>query len=357
MSKQISIFTMAATLALTTSACKMVRNMDEMHDSTQKMSGTTEKMAQTTETMSKTTDKLLDATEGMLEDTRPAFAKTAREVIIESMMKKDSMEAKLSESAALQYAFEFQKWNPRMETQQEREILFAKAVREYVRNAREYLNIHISDLDDAKVSAAKKDEEHRNLYAYVATMHKIDDTQLLKAQEEKFQPVSLFDILANGLRENAEVAHGMRHESELSLSAQAVGSVYQDVIYLMQVRMNFLAAMPLSAVSKIASEKLLGLSGKLTGLRMLVAPWEARVEDLTVVQFRDYATMINKARETRDLLMSIGVAPKADKKVAKIYLNMKLDAKSAKAVGPASQAAVEDFKLSIEALLGQKLRQ
>lgn len=357
MSKNFVTSVTAATLALSVSACKMVRNIDETHDATVAMHGTTQAMAQTTATMSKTTGELLGATGTMHRDSREVVLKNLRSDSLKRMVEAETMDKKIDESEAYQESFEFQKWNPKMETPLERGALFAQAASEYVHEAREMLRTHVSQMDDKKVSGTKRDDESKNLYAFVAAMHELNDDQKAMALQGLIMPVSMFEILGNGLRENHEVAQGKRHYTELSPSAVVVGQAYQDVVYLMQIRMNVLAARPLSSISNISSEKLLGLAGRITGARMEFFPWKAKVEKLTVAQFHEFTDQINQSRRTRDLLISIGVTPDADEQIVKTYLKMKLDSESAKSVGPQNQDAVEGFKLALESLLGQKLRQ
>ncbi len=306
-------------LASMTTACTMIKNLDEMHDSTKSMGETTKGMADTTSHMSDTTNHMSDTTDALYTDSRQGGSATLRRDNLISMKQADSIEDKLAKSAEFQYGFEFQLWKPGIDSAEKRELLYESAVIEYVREARELIHGNIHDMDSASVSPTGMSDDKFNLYAYVGAMHKLNPNQEAAAAKLGYPTVSMFDILHEGLLKVQMVKKGLMREEELPRYAREVSRAYQDIIYLMQVRQNFLAALPLGFISHATDERFFGAAGRVAAARMLMLPWKAELEGLTASQLAYFGLMMDKASATRDLLIEMNEEIRADKMIVKIY--------------------------------------
>lgn len=315
----------ALVLLMVSSGCGLIKNMDEMHDSTVGMSKTTQKMSDTTAGMSETTDHMAETTDNLLDtagstytDLRQGNSLTIRWQRLEAMNTAESMQSKISEASKFVMAFEFQLWKAfGADTAERRHVLYEDAVIEFFRSMAEWVPY---DRDTAPTS---NDNAMKNLYALATAVHKINPNQHLMIEEAGGLPeVSFLTVVKDGLSQRLPLARGQVRVSELPVYIQEVLKEEQNATYLLRLRHSFLAAMALSKVSDTESRG--DISKFFRKLGIYLFKWTADFDGLNEVQIREYAKWLNEASATRDFLVSVGLESKLDKKIREIYENMRV---------------------------------
>ncbi len=348
LSQKLPLLAAVLGLASLTTACTMVKNLDEMHDATKSMGDTTKGMADTTSHMSGTTDGMALTTSALYKDSRQGGSATIRKDNLIAMKQADSIEDKLAKSAEFQYGFEFQLWKPGIDSEETREQLYESAVIEYVREARELISGNVHDMDSASVAPTGTSDSKLNLYAYVGAMHKLNPNQEADAAKLGYPPTSMFDILHDGLLKVQMVKKGIMKEADLPRYAREVSRAYQDIIYMMQVRHNFLAALPLGFISHATDDRIFGIAGRVTAARMLAFPWNAELSGLTASQLAYYSLMMDKASDTRDLLVEMNEDVRTDGMITKIYKKRVFHAEDAQSAGPEGENLAKTLDSKIQ---------
>jgi hypothetical protein len=168
-------------------------------------------------------------------------------------------------------------------------------------------------------------------------------------KERKVKPLSIFDLVTGGLELSNAVAQGKMLRSELPEHAIEVERAKQDLIYLLQLRQNFLAALPLGFISKTNDSMFAALNNALFN-------WKVNFDGLTSSQLDYYNLMLEKSLETRQALIRAGVQPKTDKLLARVIKNsMKKwpEQGDHRSAGEAGDDLVKGLKAKYEAFLAQ----
>lgn len=369
--KHFAIASLLVCASLMSVACKQVKQVEEMHDrtvimseNTASMAGTTAGMAATTATMSQNMEEMVATTASMAQTTNQMAATTAsmaattasmsqttqnmelltedlrelsawmfnilkqgdtsrlRDEAIKDMLASESFTRKSLMATKYFYAFEYQIWNsPRFKTNvdtlQIREKLKAAAVIEYAKTLAEFLPT------DRKETGVSNDEQMKNLYALVATMHKINDYQqdLIQGTQARHPVtvISMFSILDEGLSVLPKLENGEITRDQLTPSQIEVLREEDTFIYALKLRAQFLPAFALSRISGITDASLFEKA------KMLYFKWTPDLlkDNKMNLEEINYATeILRKTAETQALLKKRGIEVKLDKKVLKIFKNM-----------------------------------
>jgi hypothetical protein len=265
---------MATILSLSLlSACSATKDMDNMSKTTQDMSAKTASMADTTAHLAVTNDSVLNsikdtnttakdtdtsvkqstvavqssniqtmrianAEELIYMDGRPPATKETRRNAIEDMQKGKDIREKANEAGAYFSAFEYQAWKgAEADTPAEQDALYDAAMKEFTRELGEYLP---SDL--TKIDATSTDDKSLNLFALSIAAQEVYENALPGT-------LSMLDLIEQALALNNDVNTKKGAEAGLKAWQKEVLANYPELVYFLQVRTNFFAAMTLGKLN------------------------------------------------------------------------------------------------------------
>jgi hypothetical protein len=346
---------LSLTIALAT-GCSQLSDMSKMKDTTQQMASTTDGMAattagmatttsgmaQTTNGMAVTTNDVLAQTSDMYQDLRQGNSVTIRNQVLHEMEEATSLQKKISEAGVYFFAFEFQLWKgDARDNGQTLDQLYDCAMQEFTRILHDYLP---DDLTKVDVTSIVTNTKMENLEALAATMHQVNVTA-------KPGALSMLDLIKNVLQIKNQLDNGIIAEASLK-DWQREGLLnYQELVYMVQMRANFLPVMTLAQISKIGS------SGKISQdkdfLSYELSSWNSDFSNINLEQLVTYTNWMNEADVDATFLQSVGESVQANKDVQKVYGNMKIvdgDLKGLPSAGQsARKSALTSFKSSYEA--------
>ncbi len=318
--KKQYFFAIPATFSILLSGCmltEMKKNMDEMHDATVSMNGKMD-----------TTNKNMGVTNGGMEETkyiskemllgmRPKEARDTRVKEWAALLKGKTMPEKLDAAAAFNYAMEFQGLEPRFEDEADRQALYKAGVEELVQKIRS----QIKNRD--KTSATQKSEHMENLYAVAAQLHKVSHKQETKARDWGFKPMSTYDVIIEGMKNNWKIDNNEEsvNESGTETSTTITGRWMEDVTYLLRVRANFLAAytfVMMAADGNGDEPSFLDKAWILIKTNLFKKSWSTNLVNRDTKQIQYYNFILNLALTTRNDIMDMRIMPMTDKKIVNI---------------------------------------
>jgi hypothetical protein len=343
-----------------TTACKQLDNLQDMHDSTQGMAETTGRMAQTTDQMAQvtgqmaqTTGQLLNTTAATYQDLRQGNSLTIRTERLDRMEESKSIEAKISEAGKFFMAMEFQLWKPKLNTEDEMLSHDEDAIVEFFRSIKNYMKP-----GEENLSPASSDDNMLNLYSLAAAMHRVNPEAEKLGREYGYTPKSFLDLLEEGLRAGVAIRDGRQDMHDIPNYILETLREEQAAIYILRLRYNFLAAMPLADVSKIEEDGgFLGIPGLFRKAHMVLGGWNADVSKLNPSELEYASIKMEGAIQTRDFLKGIGVDPKTDKNLLKIYRHMRIKPHSASYAGGQGDALLARFQSAVDRFLGARTEQ
>lgn len=358
MTKKNGIFCAVSCISalVAASGCGMIKNMDEMHKDTHDMSSTTEGMAKTTQDMKDTTQGMAKTTDGMAKTTEDmkkttehmakttdGLACTAKETydgikqgntlvsrdgenVRKQMDEAGPIETKIFYAGAYMKAFEFQIWNcSDTDSHKYLQSFYMQAAEEFVRVLPSYLS---TDPSTWSISPTSNGNNANNLYAMAVTLQELNANVVVAYKmgkwEEKDKPQSLLDLIQSSLSRKIYLA---AHPSEASLMDHQFLANEHFLKQLLQVRMNFLAAMALVKVSDLETKGRWGLHKLFSGLKKLLGGWTPNLRMLG--DQRDYERVMEYTRylygsnDARSFLFSIGEQPLLDSQIYKMYSHMR----------------------------------
>lgn len=322
-----------ALLSLTFVACtdKLEKAMD--------MPAITEKMSVTTGAMS---DKVgnTDKNSGLLGTKMThATGKQIRDEQIKNMDHAESFNMKTDHSTTWVYAFEFQSYtDPKIQDFDSEEYLEGArkdAVLELVKTLAEY-TAEGTELD---LDSLAKSNQAMNLFAIASVLHRVDEGQKQARKMMGMKTESLLDILTNGLKATHDMNQGKINVSDLTPSQYEVAKEQQKIEHLLLMRFKFLPLVALGRMSQVND-------GLLNKVKMLYGnEWtplldqelnkkefkraekseKLYIRSLNAAQLKYLADILDYTLQVKSTLVELGLNPKLDKKVEKIYKNMNLD--------------------------------
>ncbi|MEK6704238.1 MAG: hypothetical protein AABZ06_00455 [Bdellovibrionota bacterium] len=340
---RISTSAVIATIVFS-SGCSVTKNMNEMQDATQKMKDNTQEMSQTTQEMSHNTKEMNDNTRGMrdttsemletttsLRDTidatyrvlRQGDAMSARSARLKMMEESRVLDAKISEAAKYFMAFEFQLINDfgtdlNVDTRQQ---YYLSATLEFLSDLKRYI------YKSREVLPSSNNADMQNLYAFSAAVSMINPNEEVLAEKHGWEKISMLTLLEESLKQKSALEQGLITEENIQLYQRAVLTESEDVIYLLRLRANFLAAAALGKIADLNTGGFFDIPGHFRKLRLWMFKWKVDFSKFNTIQIRTYTKWLNQANETRDFLKQIGIEAKINEKMLKVYKNMQFDFK------------------------------
>lgn len=334
--------------ALTASGCGMIKNLDDMHDATNNMATTTDHMDKQMESTNDqihstntTTDHMATTTDGMAGNVsltaciagetytalRQGNSIQARDGddALGKMDKANAIETKIFEGAAYMKAFEFQIPNcldPNAEAYQHE--FYMEAAQEFVRVLPNYLT---SDKSKWSVSATSTDNQNNDVYALAVALQELNPNVVTayKLNKWPYKPQSLLDVIQEALSNKTELA---AHPEKTTLAEHEI-LVNEDIlVQLMQIRMNFLAAMSLAKVSNLEVKGFLGLPGLVREAKYFFGGWTPNLRQFgnseDVERLKEYTRYLYGSNDMNAYLKSLGVQPRYDGTIARMYAHMRV---------------------------------
>ena len=348
------VFVLSGILAL--SGCSAKRKLDEMHDSTKNMDKTTTSMADTTKRMEEVTREMNETTKGMAETTK-GMDETTRNTYKDlrqgssavtvnefqkAMQDAQTLDAKVVKAGEMIMALEFQLLKTKGDPVSDHEHVYETSVKDF-------LSIVANYMDKKPKIKIGENGNMENLYALSAVLHRVNPNQVEQAALNGVVAPSIYSLIKEALIMGEEIKAGKRDFRKIPAWAREV--LRQEntvVIYLLNLRYNFLISMPLAKVSDISKK------GFLNKLGMLLRPWDAEIENLNATELEYECMKFEYGLETRDFLTSIGREVVTDKNLRKIYSKMRLDENSARSAGKAGAELAVRFKNNVSNFLNGK---
>ncbi len=331
--------------------CSAIRDMDNMKDTTQSLSDKTDQLNTTTQDLDKETKEVgtltvdLDQTTHQVKDltndvdqktaqveglTNDLDLKTADMKVLEAHLdqiasqgnsaevRRDkwidlksatSIEDKISEAVIYEEAFEFQIHSlPVVDSKPYGASLYKDAIAEFFRATKEFVPA------DHKIDVASTDPKTMNILALSVAMGEINSIQQTDANTYGFKAQSILTLIKSGLKMKAKVDSG-----EITDEPDYVDAVMKEeptALYMLRLRLNMLAAMPIPFLSDygLTAEYLFG--------------WAPDFSKVNSKQLEDYNVWLKESNETRDFLKSIGQDPQVDGHLKSLWqkANVKLPA-------------------------------
>jgi hypothetical protein len=294
---------------LLTGACSVKKSMEQMHDKTIQMADTTQEL-QTSATETKDVLVCVSAIQ------KQGGGYELRSKAFERMQEADTLNLKLKEAKAYFYAFDFQIASYSdascMNMLDIRKELAGLAVSELGKTLPEVM----PSGNSWRLDATKSGSKNESLMALSATLHEINVYQGPQAEPFGLRPISMFELIAEGLLKKSSVNNGRLSDDMLTPADKEVLREEQIFTHLLQLRMRTLPVIALGRVSNIQD-------GLLEKFGMLFFTWKPRFEELNGEQINYAAAIIERALETRTLLTRLDVESKIDSKVERILKKMK----------------------------------
>jgi hypothetical protein len=185
-------------------ACSQMKQLSDMHDSTNDMADTTKSMKASTQSMEKLTQALSLKTEELKEmtaqlyiDAKQGTAMGLREDILKKIMNSTSQVEKLSKTAKYFMAFEYQIWSGvGPDTEATREDTAASAAREFMREVQRFVSDSAKQNGVIAISSPEAIEKVKTKIEVEATekvtkiaKHRADELEAaLKSNEKNMKP-------------------------------------------------------------------------------------------------------------------------------------------------------------------------
>ncbi len=317
--------------ALLLSGCKMVQNLDDMHDSTLSMGKTTESMNEQmlatnqsiseqveisrrlekgTQELAHMTEDLMKTSRAMYQDMRQGSSLTIRSERILEMERSTSLPAKIAEAGKYFMSFEFQLFKSFGADDVARiEDLKEQAIQEFFL----LLSSYATDLD--KLDPSSSNAQMQNLFALAAAMHQINPNEARMAKEKGLSVPTVLSILEESLMKKAQIERGeleaTRAESQVLLNEPLA-------IYMLRLRTNFLSVMALDKLTGI------GEANFFAQARMLFFRFDTDLKSYNLTQLTEYSHWLGESVRVREELKSLSIDPKIDSNVLKLWGNMDL---------------------------------
>jgi hypothetical protein len=356
-----------------TSACGMIKNMSEMHDSTQKMADTTSKMSNTTDGMAATTKEMAGTTDGMATttngmakttnrvadiagntyaDLRIGNSRDGRQNAMAAMIATDDQAAKLGYSSEYFAGMEYQFWKPGQEDAAGRLDLQNVAVMEFFRKIKQFINSR------ENFDPTVNDGTSKSLFAMAATLHYVNlaQTNALKNAPAGTKVVTMLSMIEDGLKAKADVNAGRKTEEDLPQYQAEVLRNEQDAIYILRIRQNFLKAMTfdLAAGTEMGDDPTHNRAMGDYFRDMLHLTWKPDFDSRNALQINFMAGALQFAAESAAFLKSIGEDPETNGKVIVLLRGLNItNLTDVSRTEPAKAKAIANFSQALTAALTQ----
>jgi hypothetical protein len=360
-------------LALLT-ACSATKDMDNMSKTTQDMSAKTSAMADTTSHLASTNDSVLSSikdtnttakdTDASVKASTTAVQQSSisvaqstvqttkiatseqfiygdgrqssslvdrKQLLLPALENALKMPNKTDNAAEYFSSFEYQLWkNNGADDSAKLDQLQAQAMQEFTDTLQDYLPTDFPKIPDLK----SKDKTTENLFALAVTAQQINPNAVQNT-------VPMIQLIEQGLLLNTQLNAGKIAENSLKDYQRIVLRNYQLLVYFVQVRENYLAAMALAQVSNVAEASDIELA------KELITGWKPAIDGLNLEQIVTYGSWMAAATAEGNYLTTLGEPTKVDDKMKLFASKVKsADASDTSTHGQAAQtltAAVQSF--------------
>ena len=341
---------------------KMAGTTGEMLGVTKDMAKTTKGMATTTSGMAKTTDHLATLTTGMSTDLKNAYtdgrmdsSSTRRQKALEGMDIAKDIESKIGFAGTYFYSMEFQFWKSDREEKSTRAILLKNMTMEFLQSIQNYTDNDFSDYD---VSPVVESNRKNNLFALMAAMHVISETQT-KALTGQEKPESMLSILEESLSAKKDLVRTHKSISSLPDYQQEALKYEPLVTYLLQVRQSFLkgAALCLSSAKMTGEKKSkIALAWELVREKFSSThQWTPDFKNQNTSQINKAAEALEWSTQTSEFLLSIGITPAPQTSIDDLLSRMDLSSFNSKE-NKSKDIAIARLKRAVKKSLSMKKR-
>jgi hypothetical protein len=312
-----------------TTGCGLIKNMEEMHDKTMELSTDTK-------TIVETSKEIKNFNQSIYRDARQDGAYNRTREFFDSLRAEPSLDRKFTMAGRYYGAFEFQLFKTGIDTEERREFHYFEAMQIFLRDIRS-LGIREHGYD---VSPSSDSNDLKTLQALAAALFKVNPNQEFYSKKEGYEKVSFLDLIERTLSLKAGTDTGEIDHTQLPEYQQEILYEWKNVVYMLQLRANVLAAKVMIEIKPEIADSIWT-----KGLTYLF-DWNANLQDDSGVQLAKWSTGLEMSNDTRDYLKGIGVDPRIDSKLLKVYRNMDLGELSSKATPDVDRfrAALEKFR-------------
>ncbi|MGZ3805088.1 MAG: hypothetical protein ACXVB4_12810 [Pseudobdellovibrionaceae bacterium] len=279
-------------------------------------------MNRTTKDMDKNTTDLQTSTDELYDALRQGDSLTSRRNSLNNLLKANDPALKLSEAAKYFMAFEFQLWSDHGQDKglEKRDELATLAAREFFKDVQQFI-------PDGKMSpqpfagqivGTEKSNLVNSFNALSATMHFLNPKQEDYLKEKKdMTPLSMKKMIEDSLLAKVKIEAGEKRLNEYPGYVAEVLANEPIAIYLLEARYNYLLTLFLGASTGIANDKILSA-------KMLAMEWTLDLSQFNYAQVEEFDKFLNGALKSKNFLLSIGVQPRTDRLLARMFKNINL---------------------------------
>lgn len=203
-----------------------------------------------------------------------------------------------------------------IDVEKTREAQKADSVKEFVKHMSKIVP---SKFYKTKPTALDKSNEMQTLYAFAATMHELNQSQvnnLANRKESYLKIITFYDVVTSSLALRDADRKGLIARSALTATDKNVLRETEMLTYIMKVRYMILPVIALARMSNIQD----GIAEKLD---MRYTDWT--VKEMGTEEINYINDILDRAKTTKEFLKSIGEVVDLDDNIKKIYSNLKLN--------------------------------
>jgi len=301
-----------------TSGCGMLKMPDMMQQTVDGMAKTNDGMAKTVAGMAKTNDMMGNMCAGQGKLTTSDY----RDKLLDQIDKEPDIGAKLSLAVKYHYAWEFQGMSMACgRSDAYLQEVYNESIREFLESMHRYIATR------SNASATSRNNSMNTLYALAATMHYTNSLQEKDAALFGYKPVSMLSLFNDVVTDTAAIDQGTLSSFNLPDYVDSGRILIGDVTYMLRLRYNFLTAFSFG----LATTNYDGDEATLLGLAKYILDgalhrsWSPDFANKNTSQIMYYGTIMQRALDARDMLNVLGVSPKTDKTIYKVYRALNFD--------------------------------
>ncbi len=299
------------------SSCSLDKNLEEMQKNTEDMSNDIEKIDGLTYQMM----EMQKTMEYLLQLSRSKESEETRDRKLTKIQNEKTLENKILSAAAYYSGLEYQLFAPiTNDSYKYLSLLFHTAVREFFGKLQGFISM-VDDPSD--ISVKTRDSSEQVLLALSHSMHEIHDFYRLNAMKNSIYPISLYDIIKNGLFKTYKLNNNIIEFIDLKDHEKVIANYEQDAIMLIQHRINVYIAIMLNSISPLGEKGQGAIERFFTKISMTTLSWKTKFTSLNQVQQHVVNTNLRKAIEAKYFLKSIGIVAKIEPTFKRILKKMK----------------------------------
>lgn len=288
-----------------------------MLETTKDVSNTTKEVAETSEEIKEESKIIRGRTADLYLGSLEAFGEQIMNDRFELLKKANTTTEKLSHAVIIMAAMDYQNWQGEFDHDAPlREYLIDKNL-EYLFSSLRRFSVDNLPIDPP-VLRPKQFNNWKSLGALSVAMSKIHPNQKRMAEIQKFEPLSVFDIIAESLLHKSQLEAG----GELPGSIRMVLENEPMAIYLLQLRHNIFKGSLLAAISDYEDGRADGLWNKVW-FGFLAQSLEVEIKDFNSAQYDKWSDWLWKISTTQETLKNIGETLQETSMVVRAFRKVK----------------------------------